>query len=76
MILALSASWGLAAAAAAAVSYGVLALAASRLSQNTLRGVLFAAWLFHVLALAAGLLGNPPQFGFAPAFCVGNHRAV
>ncbi|MES1978948.1 MAG: cytochrome c biogenesis protein CcsA [Pseudomonadota bacterium] len=67
MILALSASWGLAAAAAAAVSYGVLALAASRLNQNMLRGVLFAAWLFHALALADGLLGNPPQFGFAPA---------
>ncbi len=49
------------------MSYGVLALAASRLSPKTLRGVLFAAWLFHALALAAGLLGNPPQFGFAPA---------
>lgn len=67
MILAFGASWGLLAAVGAAVSYGVLALAASRLSINTLRTVLFAAWLFHAIALAAGLLGEPPQFGFAPA---------
>ncbi len=67
MILAFGAWWGLVAAVGAAVSYGVLALAASRLSSNTLRTVLFAAWLFHAVALAAGLLGEPPQFGFAPA---------
>ncbi len=67
MILAFGAWWGLVAAVGAAVSYGVLALAASRLSSNTLRTVLFTAWLFHAVALAAGLLGEPPQFGFAPA---------
>lgn len=67
MILASSAWWGLATAAGAAVSYGVLALATARLSQSTLRGVLFAAWLLHALTLAEGLLGNPPRFGFAPA---------
>ncbi|MES2412527.1 MAG: cytochrome c biogenesis protein CcsA [Pseudomonadota bacterium] len=67
MILALSAWWGMAAATAATVSYAVLALAASRLSAATLRTMLFTAWLFHALALAHGLLGEPPQFGFAPA---------
>ena len=67
MILASSASWGLAAAAGAAASYGVLALATTRLSAAALRGVLFAAWLLHALTLTEGLLGEPPRFGFAPA---------
>ncbi|MES2511771.1 MAG: cytochrome c biogenesis protein CcsA [Pseudomonadota bacterium] len=67
MILAFGAWWGLAAAAGAALSYAILALAPARLSAGALRGMLFAAWLLHALALAAGLLGNPPQFGFAPA---------
>lgn len=70
MILALSAWWGLAAAAGAAASYAVLALAASRLSRRGLRAVLFAAWLLHGLSIAAGLLGEPPRFGFAPALSV------
>ena len=67
MILASSALWGLAAASGAAASYGVLALATPRLAPQLMRGVLFAAWLLHGLALAEGLLGNPPRFGFAPA---------
>ena len=67
MILAMSAWWGMASAAGAAVSYGVLALGSRRLSAKSLRGVLFAAWLLHALTLAEGLLGAPPRFGFAPA---------
>lgn len=67
MILATSAWWGMASAAGAAVSYGVLALGSRRLSPQSLRGVLFAAWLLHALTLAEGLLGEPPRFGFAPA---------
>jgi ABC-type uncharacterized transport system permease subunit len=67
MILALSAWWGLAAAAGAAIAYAVLALATPRLSAPTIRAVLLAAWLLHALALADGLLGEPPRFGFAPA---------
>ena len=67
MILALSAWWGLAVAVGAALAYAVLALAAPRLSPATLRAVLLAAWLLHALALADGLLGEPPRFGFAPA---------
>jgi len=67
MILALSAWWGVGAAAAAALAYAVLALATRRLSAGAIRGLLLAAWLLHALALAEGLLGQPPRFGFAPA---------
>jgi ABC-type uncharacterized transport system permease subunit len=67
MILTLSAGWGLATAIAAALAYAVLALAARRLSEARTRAVLFLAWLLHALALADGLLGEPPRFGFAPA---------
>jgi ABC-type uncharacterized transport system permease subunit len=67
MILALSSGWGLAAAAGAVASYSVLALAASRLSPRSLRGVLIAAWLLHGLVLTTGLIAEPLRFGFAPA---------
>jgi ABC-type uncharacterized transport system permease subunit len=67
MILALSDWWGLAAAAGAAIAYAALALASPRLSSAAIRGLLLAAWLLHALALADGLLGEPPRFGFAPA---------
>lgn len=67
MILASTAWWGLATAAGAATAYAVLALASRHLSPVSLRGVLLAAWLLHALALAEGLLGQPPRFGFAPA---------
>ena len=67
MILALSDWWGLAAAAGAAIAYAALALASPRLSPAAIRGLLLAAWLLHALALADGLLGEPPRFGFAPA---------
>lgn len=67
MILASTAWWGLATAAGAATAYAVLALASRHLSAVSLRGVLLAAWLLHALALAEGLLGQPPRFGFAPA---------
>lgn len=67
MILALSAWWGMAAAAGAAACYGLLALATARLGKRALHLLLFAAWLLHGLALAEGLLGSPPRFGFAPA---------
>ena len=67
MILAFSAWFGLAASAGAALLYGVLALASQRMSTSASRGLLLAAWLLHALALAEGLLGQPPRFGFAPA---------
>ena len=67
MILALTAWWGIACAAGAFVSYGVIALAKRRLTPRAMRMVLFAAWVLHGLMLAGGLLGDPPRFGFAPA---------
>lgn len=67
MILASSAWWGIAAAAGAAIAYAVLALASRHLRPVGLHGLVLAAWLLHALALTAGLLGQPPRFGFAPA---------
>lgn len=51
----------------AAVSYLVTTLAARKLSPSALRGWLIAAWLLHACALIAGVLRQPPHFGFAPA---------
>ena len=70
MILAFSAWWGGAAALGAALAYAALALAASRLSAGGIRGLLLLAWLLHAVALAEGLLGEPPRFGFAPAISI------
>lgn len=52
---------------AAAASYGVLALAAQRLAPAGVRLLLACAWVTHALALAGGLLGGSPSFGFGPA---------
>ena len=67
MILAFSTWFGSTASAGAAILYGVLALASQRMSPSASRGLLLTAWLLHALALAEGLLGQPPRFGFAPA---------
>lgn len=67
MILAFSNGWGVAAAGGAAAAYAVLALVTARRGAGSMRGLLPAAWLLHALALAEGLLGQPPRFGFAPA---------
>ena len=67
MILALSATIGIACAAGAFTSYGVIAIAKQRLAPQIMRRMLLAAWVLHGLALAEGLLGEPPRFGFAPA---------
>lgn len=55
---------------AAAAAYAVPAAGASRLSEAAARMALLAAWLLHAAALAWGLLGDPPRFGFAPALSV------
>ena len=70
MILAFGAWWGTAVAIAAALAYGALALAASRLSAGGIRGLLLLAWVLHAVMLAEGLLGEPPRFGFAPAISI------
>lgn len=67
MILALTAWWGIACAAGAFASYGVIALAKKRLTPRAMRMMLLVAWVLHGLMLAEGLLGEPPRFGFAPA---------
>ena len=67
MILAFSATFGLATATAAVLLYGLLALARKRLPAAAASAVLLAACLLHALTLAEGLLGDPPRFGFAPA---------
>ncbi|MES2977650.1 MAG: cytochrome c biogenesis protein CcsA [Pseudomonadota bacterium] len=67
MILAFGAGWGMAAGLGAAVAYAILALMSSSMSTRAIRLTLTVAWLLHALALAEGLLGEPPRFGFAPA---------
>ena len=67
MILALSAYVGIACAAGAFATYGAIAIAKRRLAPKSMRRMLLAAWILHALALAEGLLGEPPRFGFAPA---------
>jgi ABC-type uncharacterized transport system permease subunit len=70
MILAFGAGWDTAVAIGAALAYGALAAAASRLSAGGIRGLLLLAWLLHAVMLAEGLLGEPPRFGFAPAISI------
>lgn len=67
MILATTVWWGVACSAGAFVGYALTALASRRLAQKALLVVLLAAWLLHGIALAEGLLSEPPRFGFAPA---------
>lgn len=52
---------------AAATAYAVTAAAAARLGARSASTLLLAAWLAHALALAEGLFGTTPRFGFGPA---------
>ena len=70
MILSSASPAGVALTLAAAVAYAVPAAGASRLSEQTARMVLVAAWVLHASVLAWGLLGDSPRFGFAPAVSV------
>lgn len=67
MILPSASPIGVALTLAAAVAYAIPALGASRLSQGGARLALAAAWLLHAAALAWGLAGDQPRFGWAPA---------
>lgn len=67
MILATTVWWGAVCSAGAFAAYALIALASRRLGTKALRALLLAAWLLHGVALAEGLLGEPPRFGFAPA---------
>jgi ABC-type uncharacterized transport system permease subunit len=55
---------------AAATAYAVPAAGAARLSERGARIALLAAWVLHGAALAWGLMGDAPRFGFAPALSV------
>ncbi len=70
MILATGAAWGWAAAAGATLAYAAVALTHARLSKTALHGLLLIGWLLHAFALAEGLLGMPPRFGFGPSISV------
>ena len=67
MILATTVWWGAVCSAGAFAAYALIAFASRRLGTKALRVLLLAAWLLHGAALAEGLLGEPPRFGFAPA---------
>ena len=70
MILASASQASFALALAAAAAYALPAAAASRLSERAARAALLVAWILHGTLLAAGLLGEQPRFGFAPALSV------
>src|SRR5690606_15457809 len=70
MILSSASPASLVLAVAAAAAYAVPAAAAARLSEQAARKALLAAWVLHGAALAIGLLGDAPRFGFAPAVSV------
>ncbi len=55
---------------AAAAAYAVPAAGARRLSEPAARRALKVGWGVHALAIAWGLLGETPHFGFAPALSV------
>jgi ABC-type uncharacterized transport system permease subunit len=70
MILAIPSPLGVALGIATAAAYGITAAASSRLSRSFTQSFLALAWLLHALALASGLIGANPRFGFAPALSV------
>ncbi len=56
--------------AVAALAYAMVAWAYPRLGSLQARGLLVITWALHLLALLAGLVGEPVRFGFAPALSV------
>jgi ABC-type uncharacterized transport system permease subunit len=70
MILSSASPAGVALSLAAAAAYAVPAAGALRLTEPAARAALMVAWVLHAAALAWGLLGEAPRFGFAPALSV------
>ncbi|RYF16341.1 MAG: cytochrome C assembly protein [Comamonadaceae bacterium] len=70
MILSSASPASVAFTVAAAAAYAVPAAGAARLSEAAARTALVIAWVLHGAALATGLLGDAPRFGFAPAVSV------
>ncbi|AVO49892.1 cytochrome C assembly protein [Melaminivora suipulveris] len=54
-------------AASAALAYALGAAAAARLGDGRGLWAMLPAWVLHAAALAHGLMGAAPHFGFAPA---------
>lgn len=59
--------WTMALALAAVIAYLIPALAAQRMTEPLARSAMRAAWVLHLLTIAAGLMATPARFGFAPA---------
>lgn len=59
--------WTMALALAAVIAYLIPALAAQRMTEPLARSAMRAAWVLHLLTIAAGLVATPARFGFAPA---------
>jgi ABC-type uncharacterized transport system permease subunit len=70
MILAIPSPLGVALGIATAAAYGIAAAAFHRLGRSAAQWLLATAWLLHAGALACGLVGATPRFGFAPAISV------
>ena len=70
MILPSADTLGVSVAFAAAAAYAVPAVGARHLGVGAIRAVAFFAWIFHGVALAYGMFGEPSRFGFAPALSV------
>lgn len=70
MILASASTAPLLLTAFSAAAYALPAVLAGRLSLRASHAIVTAAWVAHGAALAMGLLGVPPLFGFAPALSV------
>jgi len=70
MILPSASPAGLVLTLAAVAAYAIPAAAAARLSDQTARLALQAAWGLHALVLIWSLFGDVPRFGFAPALSI------
>lgn len=60
-------AWVLALALAAIAAYLIPAFGAKHMSNGHTRLAMRCAWILHLLTIAAGLMGTPVSFGFAPA---------
>ncbi|HVZ45555.1 MAG TPA: cytochrome c biogenesis protein CcsA [Ramlibacter sp.] len=67
MILASASPVSVALSVGAAAAYALPAALASRLADRSARAALLIAWVLHGMALAWGVFGDTPRFGWAPA---------
>lgn len=60
-------AWSMALALATIVAYLVSAFGVRKMAESHSRMAMRAAWLLHLLTLAAAFMAEPARFGFAPA---------